>query len=147
MTTTVKKPNPRCLAHRIAAHDMHRRRMSLDSIADTLRVSKRSVSRYLALPCPEPPPANVDLAEFYLDGACHAFPEYDWLSRYPSVQAECKAICEYCPVLAKCRSYGLNQGLHSSGIWGGLSLNERERLGRADSHSREVAAYDQQGAA
>ena len=69
----------------------------------------------------------MDLEDFYLKGACTEFPEYDWLTRSPAVQAECKTICGYCPVLKTCRTYGLNKGRDDSGIWGGLTKNERER--------------------
>ncbi|AGB27223.1 Transcription factor WhiB (plasmid) [Mycobacterium sp. JS623] len=122
---------------------MHGRGSSLDAIADHLRVSKRSVSRYLEKPCPEPlptPQREVHLEDFYLKGACGEFPEYDWVSRSPGVQAECKAICQYCPVLQECRTYGLTKGREHSGIWGGLTKNERER-----EVARQRAAQDQRG--
>lgn len=153
MSTAVKKANPRWISHRIAAHRMNQRGQSLDAIADALRVTKRSVCRYLALPVPEPLSAEpeVDLVDFYLDGACNEFPEYDWLSRRPSVQAECKAICQYCPVLQKCRTWGLTKGRFESGIYGGLTKNERVVISRknAAEQQRGTAATsdDQQGAA
>ncbi|MBS4730551.1 WhiB family transcriptional regulator [Mycobacterium sp. SM1] len=117
---------------------MRTRGQSLDAIADHLRVTKRSVSRYLALPCPEPLQAEpeVDLKDFYLDGACGSFPGLDWLSRSPRMQAECKAICAYCPVLTKCRSYGLARGRDERGIWGGMTMAERRR----EIRRREVGA-------
>jgi WhiB family redox-sensing transcriptional regulator len=119
--------NARLLAHRVTAHSMDRRGASLEAIAAHLRVSKRSVSRYLAAPLPEQPvtKAAVDLDSFYLDGACGSFPEYDWLSRSPLMQQQCKAICEHCPVLATCRKYGLTTGLEDVGVWGGLTRRER----------------------
>ncbi|SPX94936.1 transcription factor WhiB [Mycobacterium xenopi] len=119
----------RWINHRLTAHRMRERGQSLDAIADHLRVNKRSVSRYLALPRPEPLPveAEVDLESFYLDGACGSFPELDWLSRSPQMQAECKAVCAHCPVLAKCRNYGLNKGRDDRGIWGGMTTAERQR--------------------
>ncbi|WP_006243960.1 WhiB family transcriptional regulator [Mycolicibacterium tusciae] len=151
MNTAVGQPNARWISHRIAAHRMHRRGQSLDTIADNLRVTKRSVSRYLALPIPEPLAPEVSLADFHLDGACREFPEYDWLSRSPGVQAECKAICEYCPVLQKCRAYGLTNGRDAAGILGGLTTNERQRLIRERTACGQrhdgVAADQQQGAA
>lgn len=154
MRTAVGQQNARWISHRIAAHRMHRRGQSLDTIADNLRVTTRSVSRYLALPIPQPlsTEPEVRLADFYLDGACNEFPEYDWLSRSPGVQAECKAICEYCPVLQKCRTYGLSKGRDDAGILGGLTKNERqrqsrERIAAGGQRHGAVAADDQQGAA
>ena len=157
MSGVVGQQNARWINHRIAAHRMNRRGQSLDTIADHLRVSTRSVSRYLALPCPEPLSTRpeVNLEDFYLKGACTEFPEYDWLTRSPAVQAECKAICEYCPVLKKCRTYGLNKGRDDSGIWGGLTKNEREReiarqrkSGQRKSGQRhDVLAAERQGVA
>ena len=65
-------------------------------------------------------------------------------------QAECKAICEYCQVLKTCRTYGLNKGRDDSGIWGGLTKNEREReiaRQRKSGQRHDVVAVEQQGAA
>jgi WhiB family redox-sensing transcriptional regulator len=151
----VSQQNARWINHRITAHRMHRRGSSLDAIADHLRVHTRSVSRYLAMPCPDPLPTapEVSLEEFYLKGACSEFPEYDWVSRSPGMQAECKAICEHCPVLKHCRTYGLTKGREDSGIWGGMTKNERERQARKAAGQRagrrhaEVVAAGQQGAA
>ncbi len=131
--------NARWINHRIAAHRMNRRGQSIDTIADHLRVSTRSVNRYLALPCPDPLPATseVSLEDFFMDGACGQFPEYDWLTRNPAMQAECKAICQHCPVLAKCRSYGLAKGREDAGIWGGMTRNDRvQEVARARKAAR-----------
>ncbi|OCB20038.1 transcription factor WhiB [Mycobacterium paraffinicum] len=108
---------------------MRARNQPVDVIADYLRVTTRSVQRYLELPCPEPLPDDkeVELASFVYEGACAAFPEVDWLSRSSLVQAEAKAICQYCPVLDKCRSYGLNKGRDQRGVLGGMTMAERAR--------------------
>ena len=121
--------NTRWIHHRVVAHRMHRRGQPLDVIAEHLKVHKRSVNRYLALPCPEPVPAEpqVDLASFYSKGACNAFPEIDWFSRSPLGQADAKAVCAHCPVLAGCRTYGLTKGREDAGVWGGLTKEERRR--------------------
>ena len=76
MSGVVGQQNARWINHRIAAHRMNQRGQSLDTIADHLRVSTRSVSRYLALPCPEPlsAEAEVDLEDFYLDGRVRGVP-------------------------------------------------------------------------
>lgn len=120
--------NRRWINHRIAAHRMAERGQSSGVIADSLRVSVRSVNRYLALPCPEPVPAQeVSLDEFYMQGACGGFPELDWNTRKLTERDECKAVCAYCPVLAKCRTYGVTKGLQDVGVWGGLTREERKR--------------------
>ena len=118
MNDAGRTPNTRWISHRVTAHRMRKNGQSLDAIADHLRVTKRSVHRYLTLPCPQPP-VEMELVSFVAEGACAAFPEVDWLSRSPLVQAEAKAICEYCPVLAKCRSYGLSNGRDDGGVLGG----------------------------
>jgi len=122
----------RSISHRIEAHRMAERGRPAEMIADHLRVSVRSVYRYLEKPCPEqePPaaPEEVSLDEFYMKGACGEFPEMNWNSaKSHKDRAECKAVCTYCPVLAKCRAYGLTTGLQDAGIWGGLSREERRR--------------------
>lgn len=128
MSGVVGQQKKRWIAHRLTAHRMHSRGQSLDAIADHLRVNRRSVSRYLALPCPDPLPVEaVELESFYLQGACGSFPELDWLSRSPLMQAQVKQVCEHCPVLARCRRYGLTKGLEDSGIWGGMTRTERQR--------------------
>ncbi len=142
------------ISHRIAAHRMRRRGQSPETIADLLRVSVRSVHRYLSLECPEEVSSEpeVNLEDFFLQGACGGFPEYDWSTKNPSMQAECKAICEYCPVLKKCRNYGLQKGRTESGIWGGLNKSERERevarqRQRTASRPGVAASLGQEGAA
>lgn len=120
--------NRRWINHRIKAHQMNRRGQSLGVIADYLRVSVRSVERYLELPCPDPVvPERVSLEDFFMDGACGHFPELDWATRSLNERAECKAVCSHCPVLAKCRAYGLSEGLSDVGVWGGLTREERKR--------------------
>jgi WhiB family transcriptional regulator, redox-sensing transcriptional regulator len=119
----------RWVTHRLLAHRMRRRGLSVQAIADHLRVNKRSVNRYLALPCPDADTGarGVALGSFYLQGACGGFPDLDWLSRSPRRQAEAKAVCAHCPVLGQCRRFGLTTGLEESGIWGGLTKAERQR--------------------
>jgi WhiB family transcriptional regulator, redox-sensing transcriptional regulator len=121
--------NARWIQHRVMAHQMRGRGQSVDLIAEYLRVSKRSVARYLAAPCPEPvtPVGEVRLDSFFTAGACGSFPELNWMSRSTREQAECKAICEHCAVLAQCRDYGLGKGRDEAGVWGGMTVVERRR--------------------
>jgi WhiB family redox-sensing transcriptional regulator len=152
MNEVATTPNTRSINHRITAHRMRNRGQSPDAIADYLRVTPRSVHRYLSLPCPEPPPASEegDLGSFVSKGACAAFPEVDWLSRSPLVQAEAKAICQYCPVLDECRSYGLNKGRDQRGVLGGMTMAERVRelrRQRRRSAQRPGVVAEDQGAA
>ena len=45
--------------------------------------------------------------------------------------AAAKAVCRRCPVRPPCAAYALAAG-ESSGVWGGLSEDDREREQRAD---------------
>ncbi|MEN4449168.1 MULTISPECIES: WhiB family transcriptional regulator [Mycobacteriaceae] len=134
------KSEARWIANRIAAHRMNERGQSIDVIADHLRVTTRSVTRYLGLPCPPPPQPEVELKDFIYRGACGSFPELDWTTRSTTMQADCKAVCTYCPVLAQCRTYGLTKGLQDRGVWGALTANERARMVR-----QGAAAYPAEG--
>ena len=120
----------RWVTDRITAHRMHASGASKGAIAEHLGVCKRSVSRYLNLPCPDRPVTDsdeVDLASFYLAGACGHFPELNWASRSLLMQTEVKEVCRHCPVLAQCRSYGLTKGRHDVGVWGAMTMAERQR--------------------
>ncbi|OKH81403.1 hypothetical protein EB73_29280 [Mycobacterium sp. SWH-M3] len=121
--------NARYINHKITAHKLAEQGVALDVIADQLRVSYRTVGRYLADPRPEPLPETdtVSLEDFFSEGACGHFPELDWHTRSLKEREDCKAVCTYCPVLAKCRSYGLTKGLQDRGIWGALTKEERLR--------------------
>lgn len=134
----------RSINHRIAAHQMHRQGKSAESIAVTLDVTRRSVHRYLSEPCPSPLPVQedeeLDLSSFYMQGACGSFPDLDWVSRSPIVQAEAKQICTYCPVLAKCRDYALNRGRDELGVWAAMTKTERLRENRRQRARRQPAA-------
>ncbi|MFJ5142743.1 WhiB family transcriptional regulator [Streptomyces sp. NPDC088707] len=52
---------------------------------------------------------------------------------------EAKKICATCPVIADCLQGALERG-EQSGIWGGLSEDERRALRRRKSRARSVAA-------
>lgn len=127
MTNLVDHRNSRWINHRITAHKMAERGQSTDVIADHLRVSCRTVARYLGLPRPDPRPREVALDDFFSEGACGHFPELNWLTRSLKEREECKAVCTYCPVLAECRAYGLTKGLDDTGVWGALTQAERMR--------------------
>lgn len=143
MNTVAEGRNSRLTAHRLTAHRMHERGSSHDAIAEHLRVSKRSVMRYLTAERPPEaaPVKQVGLADFYMKGACGSFPEYNWLSRSSVMQKRCKEICEYCPVLAQCREWGLTDGLEDQAILGGLT--RRGRL--AEVRRREAVTAAEQG--
>jgi WhiB family redox-sensing transcriptional regulator len=138
MNSAVEVRYSRLAAHRLTAHKMRGRGAPIEAIADHLRVSTRSVGRYLAAPRPEAPAPQkeVMLTDFYMQGACGSFPEYNWMSRSSLMQKECKAICAHCPVLAACREYGLTSGVHDESILGGLSVRER----RAEARRRVAAS-------
>ncbi|MCI4043390.1 MULTISPECIES: WhiB family transcriptional regulator [unclassified Streptomyces] len=58
-------------------------------------------------------------------------------------EAEAKTVCRTCPVQAACLEWALENG-QDSGIWGGLSENERRALKR---RSRRRAESRGRGAA
>lgn len=144
MSTLVGQPKSeaRWIANRITAHRMSERGQTIDAIADHLRVSSRSVNRYLALPCPPAPKQEVELQDFIWEGHCGAFPELNWNTRSRAMQEDCKAVCTYCPVLSKCRTYGLTTGIDDSGVWGALSQNERARMVRQGREERPDEGVD-----
>ncbi|MFI1530841.1 WhiB family transcriptional regulator [Streptomyces griseus] len=49
---------------------------------------------------------------------------------------EAKAVCRRCPVMDKCLDWALESG-QDSGVWGGLSEDERRSLKRRTAHSRQ----------
>lgn len=51
--------------------------------------------------------------------------------------AEAKAVCRTCPVQAACLEWALENG-QDSGIWGGLSENERRALKRRSRRRAET---------
>jgi WhiB family transcriptional regulator, redox-sensing transcriptional regulator len=61
-------------------------------------------------------------------GACKSSdPELFFpLAASPVQEAQAKAVCATCQVLAECRSYALKAG-ETDGIWGGLTPEERRR--------------------
>jgi len=128
---------------------MHRRGQPNEVIAELLKVHVRSVSRYLAAPCPEPiaeAEAEVEVASFYMKGACAGGRDIDdWFSEDSIAQARAKAVCSHCPVLAMCRMYGISKSANEDGIWGGLTKEERRRIARARRGTRVDASH--QGAA
>lgn len=62
-------------------------------------------------------------------GACKSSdPELFFpLAASPVQEAQAKAVCATCQVLAECRSYALKAG-ETDGIWGGLTPEERRRI-------------------
>ncbi|WP_103533969.1 WhiB family transcriptional regulator [Streptomyces sp. SM11] len=51
--------------------------------------------------------------------------------------AEAKAVCRTCPVQAACLEWALENG-QDSGVWGGLSENERRALKRRSRRRAET---------
>lgn len=119
--------SPAAQRNRYLAHTMRGRGVPLAVIASHLSVDMRSVSRYLAAPCPPSPAAEPkpDLS-FRVRGACGNRPDIDWFSDNQARIAEAKKVCSTCPVLAQCRNYALAAG-DLCGVWGGLTEGERRR--------------------
>ena len=75
------------------------------------------------------------LTEWVERAKCHDYPvtmfifdneERDTIRRI----REAKAVCEDCPVQAECLEEGIRSG--SVGIWGGLTLKERQKIPRVE---------------
>ncbi len=135
------------IRNRYAAHQMHQRGLPPAEIAAVLQVATRSVFRYLKNECPPPPPPpvrqEVQLDSFYLEGACYERLDIEWATTKNKAQiAAAKAVCAQCPVLQKCRTYGLTTGLDDWGVWGGLTRLERKRAVAAP----EAPAAEQESA-
>lgn len=80
-----------------------------------------------------PGPA-LDQWEWQLDGACRRVdvelffhPDNERGPSRSEREAAAKAVCARCPVLQRCREHAL-QSREPYGVWGGLSVEERERL-------------------
>ncbi len=50
-------------------------------------------------------------------------------------EAEAKAVCQRCPVMQSCLEWALSSG-QDSGVWGGLSEDERRALKRRTARTR-----------
>lgn len=55
-------------------------------------------------------------------------PEFEFPRRRAEREAECRTICEACPVIVECRTRARQRREH--GFWGGESELDRARLGR-----------------
>lgn len=120
---------------RAAAHRMSRRNESIDTIAGVLGVNRRTVFRYLNQDCPDgPTEREVELEDFYMWGSCYKNSDLDWFADTTAGRKEAQKVCETCPVLEGCRSYGLNKGLRETGLWGGLTQNQRIKESRRLKH-------------
>ncbi|MFJ4963163.1 Transcriptional regulator WhiB1 [Streptomyces sp. ADI96-02] len=53
---------------------------------------------------------------------------------------EAKAVCRTCPVQAQCLEWALENG-QDSGVWGGMSENERRTLKRRSRRKAHRAAH------
>lgn len=76
----------------------------------------------------------ADLWDWQLHGACRRtspetffHPEGERGAKRRGRDADAKAVCAQCPVLAACRAHALAVR-ESYGVWGGLSEEERERI-------------------
>ena len=119
----------RVAENRRTAHRMAGRGQSVGQIAAELKITKRTVFRYLQDPPPPPAPLlpEVDLASFYMLGACFGRYDIEWTTERPDQIEAAKSVCATCPVMQRCRAYGVGKGLGDEGIWGGLTKPERRR--------------------
>ncbi len=80
-----------------------------------------------------PPPRHGDW-DWQLDAACRGqdtaifyHPENERGPSRMRREFEAKTICAACPVIANCRQWALS-AREPYGVWGGLSVEERERV-------------------
>jgi hypothetical protein len=78
-------------------------------------------------------PALPPMPEAMADGLCVRHPQPDlWSSRVRADRAEAIRVCQRCPALAACRDWSLNVPARDTGvIWGGMTVQERARMKRA----------------
>lgn len=60
--------------------------------------------------------------------------------------ADAKAVCRRCPVMETCGDWALNNG-QDSGVWGGLSEDERRAIKRRAARQRTAANSKQKAGA
>ena len=65
------------------------------------------------------------------DALCRQVDGNLWFPKQGASLAPAKKICAVCPVRLECLDYALTTGQHE-GVWGGLSANQREGMGRRD---------------
>lgn len=72
-------------------------------------------------------PLDLDVPDFRFDGLCTQItPDVFFPEKGDSVEPA-KAVCRDCPVRAACLDYALARD-EPHGVWGGMSVNERQRL-------------------
>lgn len=96
------------------------------------------------------PPPIYDRYAWQLTGACRqGDPEMFFLESERGQTrelrvAEAKTVCAGCPVLRACREHGLN-AQEPYGIWGGLTVQERQTQLRVRRRNRPRPAQDMGG--
>lgn len=133
MTPTTALLNRERVIARYLAHTMYGRGMHLAEIAEQLRVTERTVCRYLRQERPEAPSRQQTtplLESFHQQGSCRTHLELDWFTDDKYEIRELKAICAQCPVLANCRAYALSGLTDEWGVWGAMTRDERKAAQR-----------------
>lgn len=71
---------------------------------------------------------------WFADAACRQHPELSWHPKPGESTTAVRAVCAACLVVDECCDYALaDPGL--VGVWGGMSVRERDRLRRARTRS------------
>jgi WhiB family redox-sensing transcriptional regulator len=91
-------------------------------------------------------PAPVtDIWDWQMRGSCRGLssdlffhPERERGPARAAREARAKIVCRGCPVLARCRDHALAVQ-EAYGVWGGLTVEERRRLIRADAAQTDTA--------
>jgi WhiB family redox-sensing transcriptional regulator len=128
-----------------AAYVLTARGHGAKAIADLLGVSQRTIGRWRTRGLGVPPTPEMD--GWKDDAACagtdarHFFPD-DFGAAVVSYQ-RARAVCAHCPVRGLCLDAAMgregdDQSEDRSGMWGGLSPNQRAALARARSRTPAV---------
>lgn len=72
--------------------------------------------------------------------ACRGVPGDLWFPERGASAADAKAVCVVCPVRTTCLDYALRWDIRH-GIWGGMSVRERRRVGRRGGPRRLAAPH------
>lgn len=101
------------------------RRRERDTAAQRARRARRNPPSRAALP--SPPASLADAACKSEDPDLFFAPDFERMADWEARIAKAKAVCARCPVRAACLAYALEHDIWS-GIWGGLTEDDRRAL-------------------
>lgn len=105
------------------AQHLYRRGFTSGQIAVKMRVTDRTILRWLHKPLP--PPEYWDTS-WMRHGLCGQIGGDAWALNSLNIKAA-KEVCHRCEVMEQCRAYALAHD-ELTGVWGGLSDGQRKRM-------------------